>query len=116
DKAMDKKSKATTFTYNGTTYENTYGLSVGGSAKFGQSRYVSFDVEGACSITIAVQSSGSSARTLNLYDASGNVIGTYEAGTSLTVSTIDVEKAGTFSVGSAGSGMYIFTIIIEYFD
>ena len=116
DKAMDKKSKTTTFTYNGITYENTYGLSVGGSAKFGQSRYVSFDVEGACSITIAVQSSGSSARTLNLYDASGNVIGTYEAGTSVTVSTIDVEKAGTFSVGSAGSGMYIFTIIIEYFD
>ena len=116
DKAMDKKSKATTFTYNGITYENAYGLSVGGSAKFGQYRYVSFDVEGACSITIAVQSSGSSARTLNLYDASGNVIGTYEAGTSLTVSTIDVDKAGTFSVGSAGSGMYIFTIIIEYFD
>ena len=116
DKAMDKKSKATTFTYNGITYENAYGLSVGGSAKFGQYRYVSFDVEGACSITIAVQSSGSSARTLNLYDASGNVIGTYEAGTSVTVSTIDVEKAGTFSVGSAGSGMYIFTIIIEYFD
>ena len=116
DKAMDKKSKATTFTYNGITYENAYGLSVGGSAKFGQSRYVSFDVEGACSITIAVQSSGSSVRTLNLYDASGNVIGTYEAGTSVTVSTIDVEKAGTFSVGSAGSGMYIFTIIIEYFD
>ena len=116
DKAMDKKSKATTFTYNGITYENAYGLSVGGSAKFGQYRYVSFDVEGACSITIAVQSSGSSVRTLNLYDASGNVVGTYEAGTSLTVSTIDVEKAGTFSVGSAGSGMYIFTIIIEYFD
>ena len=116
DKAMDKQSGSATFTHNGTTYENSFRLKVGGSAKFGQYRYVSFDVEGACSITVAVQSSGSDARTLNLFDASGNIVGTYEAGTSLTVSTIDVEKAGTFSVGSAGSGMYIFTIIIEYFD
>ena len=116
DKAMDKKSKSASFVYNGTTYENEYGLSVGGSAKFGQSRYVSFEVDGPCSITIAVQSSGSSVRTLNLVDSSNSVIGSYEAGTSLTVGTVEVEEAGTYSVGSAGSGMYIFMIIIEYFE
>ena len=117
NKTMEKQSGTAAFTHNGTNYENAFRLKVGGTAKFGQYRYVSFDVEGACSITIAVQSSSKTdARVLNLFDASGNVVGTYEAGTSVTVSTIDVEKAGTFSVGSASSGIYIFTIIIEYFD
>ena len=116
DKAMDKKSKKATFVYNGVTYENSYGLSVGGSAKFGQSRYVSFTVDAPCTITVAVQSSGSAVRTLNLYDSTGAVIGSYEAGVSLTVSSVDIDSAGTFAVGSAGSGMYIFTIIIEYFE
>ena len=117
DKTMEKKSKSAAFTYNGTSYELKNGLSVGGSAKFGQSRYVSFTVDGPCSITIAVQSSSSSAvRTLNLVNSSNSVIGSYEAGTSVTVGTVELDKAGTYSVGSAGSGMYIFMIIIEYFE
>lgn len=116
DKAMDKKSKQAAFTYNGETYENTYGLSVGGSAKFGSSRYVSFTVDGPCTITIAVQSSGSAVRTLSMVNSSGAAAGSFEAGTSLTVTSVDVDAAGTYSVGSAGSGMYIFMIIIEYFE
>ncbi len=116
DKAMDKKSKTAAFTYNGNTYENSYGLSVGGKASFGSNRYISFTVDGPCVITIAVQSSGSSVRTLTLVDSGKATVGSYEAGVSLTVSSIEVEKAGTYSVGSAGSGMYIFAIIIEYFE
>lgn len=116
DKAMDKKSKKATFSYAGETYTTTYGLSMGGSAKFGTSRYVSFTVDGSCTVTIAVQSSGTDARTLSLVDSSNKVIGSYEAGTSVTVSSIDIEAAGTYSVGSAGSGMYIYVIIIEYFE
>ena len=116
DKAMDKKAKKATFAYAGESYTTTYGLSMGGSAKFGTSRYVSFTVDGPCTVTIAVQSSGTDARTLSLVDSSNTVIGSYEAGTSVTVSSIDIEAAGTYSVGSAGSGMYIYMIIIEYFE
>lgn len=116
DRKMDRKSAKVTFTYANETYNTTYGLSVGGSAKFGVSRYVSFEVEGPCTVTIAVKSSGSEARVLNIVDASNSPVGSYEAGTSVTVSSIDIEKAGTYSVGSAGSGMYIFAIIIEYFE
>ena len=116
DKAMDKKSKKVTFTYSDETYSMEYGLSVGGSAKFGTYRYVSFTVDGPCVVTIAVQSSGTSARTLGIVDSSNNSIGSYEAGVSVTVSSLEIEKAGTYSVGSMGSGMYIFAIIIEYFD
>jgi len=116
DKAMAKKGKKVTFTYAGETYSTTYGLSLGGSAKFGTSRYVSFTVDGPCTVTIATQSSGSDARTLKLVDSSNAQIGSYEAGASVTVSSIDISEAGTYSVGSAGSGIYIYYIIIEYFE
>ena len=116
DKAMDRKSKKVTFTYADVTYTTTYGLSLGGKASFGSNRYVTFTTEGACTITIATQSSGSSARTLLLVDESGATVGSYEAGTSVTVTSIDVAEAGTYSVGSAGSGIYVYVIIIEYFE
>ena len=116
DKKMDKKSAKVTFTYASETYTTTYGLSVGGSAKFGSYRYVSFNVEGPCTVTIAVKSSGTDARVLNIVNSGNAVVGSYEAGTSVTVSSVDITEAGTYSVGSAGSGMYIFAIIIEYFE
>ncbi len=116
DKKMDKKAKTVTFTYAGETYTTTYGLSLGGSAKFGTSRYVSFTVDGPCTVTIATQSSGADARTLKLVDGSNTQIGSYEAGTTVTVSTITLEEGGTYSVGSAGSGIYIYYIIIEYYE
>ena len=117
EKSMEKKSKQATFTYADVSYTMTYGLSVGGKASFGKNRYISFTTEGACTVTIAVQSSSSSdVRTLTMVDASGATVGTFEAGTSVTLTSVDLAEAGTYSVGSAGSGMYIFVIIIEYFE
>ena len=116
DKKMDRKSAVVTFSHGDTNYTTTYGLSVGGKATFGKNRYITFTTEGACTITIAVQSSGSSVRTLNMVDSSGSVVGSFEAGTSVTLTSVDVSEAGTYSVGSAGSGMYVFVIIIEYFE
>lgn len=116
DKKMDKKAKIVTFEHLGETYKTTYGLSLGGSAKFGTSRYVSFTVEGACRITIATQSSGTDARTLSMVDSSNASVGSFEAGTSVTVSSVELDAAGTYSVGSAGSGIYVYYIFIEYYE
>lgn len=116
DKTMQKKSKKVTFTYNGNTFTNEYGLSLGGSAKFGTSRYVSFTTQGPCIITVAAQSSGSEARTLNMVDSSSRSVGAFEAGTAVTLTTVEISEAGSYSIGSAGSGIYIFQIIIEYFE
>lgn len=115
-KAMDKKAKTVRFSYAGVDYTTTHGLSLGGKATFGSNRYVTFTTEGACTITIAAQSTGSDARTLLLVDSTGANVGSYEAGTSVTVTSIDVNEAGTYSVGSAGSGIYVFVIIIEYYQ
>ncbi len=116
DKKMDKKSSKVNFTYGDTTYSLSYGLSVGGKATFGSSRYVSFTVDGPCTVTVAVRSSGSDTRTLTLVDSSKTTVGSFEAPSAVSVSSVEIDKAGTYSVGSAGSGMYIYMIIIEYFE
>ena len=116
DKKMDKKSSKVNFTYGETTYSLQYGLSVGGKASFGSNRYVSFTVDGPCTITIAVRSSGSDTRTLTMVDSSKATVGSFEAPSAVAVSSVEITEAGTYSVGSAGSGMYIYMIIIEYFE
>ncbi len=116
DKKMDKKSSQVNFTYGETTYSFSYGLSVGGKATFGSNRYVSFMVDGPCTVTVAVRSSGSDTRTLTLVDSAKNTVGSFEAPGAVNVSSVDITEAGTYSVGSAGSGMYIYMIIIEYFE
>ena len=111
-----KKAKKATATYAGVTYNTDYGLSVGGKASFGKNRYVSFEVEGACTITVVAQSSGSDDRTLSMVDSTNTSVGSFAANVGVSVTTIDVDSAGTYSIGSAGSGIYIFMIIIEYFE
>ena len=113
---MDKKSSKVNFTYGDTTYSMTYGLSVGGKASFGSNRYISFTVEGPCTVTVAVRSSGSDTRTLTMVDSSKTTVGSFEAPSAVSVSSVQIDEAGTYSVGSAGSGMYIYMIIIEYFE
>ena len=116
DKKMDKKSSKVNFTYGDTTYSMTYGLSVGGKASFGSTRYISFTVEGPCTVTVAVRSSGSDTRTLTMVDSSKTTVGSFEAPSAVSVSSVQIDEAGSYSVGSAGSGMYIYMIIIEYFE
>ena len=116
DKKMDKKSSKVNFTYNGENYSVSNGLSMGGKATFGSNRYISFTVDGPCTVTIAVRSSGTDTRTLTMVNEAGKTVGSYEAPSAVAVSSIDVTEAGTYSVGSAGSGMYVYMIIIEYFE
>lgn len=115
-KAVEQKAKKVTFTYGDETYTTTYGLSMGGKATFGSNRYISFTVDGPCTVTIAVQSSSTDTRTLTMVNSAGQTVGSYEAPGSVAVNSLEIAEAGTYSVGSAGSGMYIFAIIIEYFE
>ncbi len=92
---MTKKAKKATYTYAGETYSNDYGLSVGGKASFGKNRYVSFELEGACKITVVAQSSGTSDRTLSMVDFTNASVGSFAANVGVSVTTIDVDAAGT---------------------
>lgn len=112
-------SESREFTYNSIKYSTTKRISLGGSANFSSSRYIEFTTTGACKITVAALSSGSSARTLNLVSATNtsSVLTTFGAPASsgaLGVNTYNCAEAGTFRLGSAGSGINVYYIIIEY--
>ncbi len=115
-KTVEVKASGTTFTYNGKQTETTKCLSMGGSATFGTSRYVEFTTTGACRVTVVARSTGADDRTLNLVKqgVSGNVT-TFKAGASQSVTSQDLTDAGTYQIGSAGSGIYIYCIIVEYY-
>ena len=115
EKAVKVEEQGYNFSHNGVDYSVSKRVSLGGSAKFGQYRYISFETTGACRITAVCKSSGSDDRVLNLASSSNSVIGSFEAGAAHSITSIDVDSAGTYSVGSAGSGIYVFAIIIEYF-
>ena len=118
DKAVSLKTGAVSFSYSGTTYSVSKYFSMGGSATFGKSRYIEFSTTGACQVTVVAKSSGSSDRTISMVNstATGTVIGSFAAGASQSITTLNVDAAGTYQIGSAGSGVYIYAIIIEYFD
>ena len=116
DKKVEVKKNAYNFTYSGNDYSTSNYVSLGGSASFGTTRYVEFATTGACKITVVAKSSGSSDRTLNMVDTSKNIVTTFAAKTSHTITTADISAAGTYRIGSASSGIYIYYIIIEYFE
>ena len=116
DKKMDKKSSKVNFTYGDETYSLSYGLSVVGKASFGSNRYISFTVDGPCTVTVAVRSSGTDTRTLTMVNSAKQTVGSFEAPSAVAVSSVEITEGGTYSVGSAGSGMYVYMIIIEYFE
>lgn len=116
EKSISIKTTASSFTYNGDSYSTTTAISMGGSASFGTSRYIQFTTTKKCTITIAAKSTGTDNRTLALVDSSKTSLGTFEANSSLSVTSLDINTAGTYSIGSTGSGIYVYYIIIEYFD
>ena len=115
DKTMDIKNASASFVYNDVEYSVSKILSLGGSAKFGTNRYVEVEVSGACKLTVVAKSSGSSDRTLDVRHNNSSV-GTADAKASLSITTIDITNAGTYQIGSTGSGIYIYYIIVEYFN
>ena len=61
------------------------------------------------------KSSGSSDRIIKMVDSSNEQVGSFDAKTALSITSIDIEHAGTYSVGSASSGVYVYAIIIDYY-
>lgn len=116
-KAVDVKESPVNFEYNGTSYSLTKIISLGGSASFNASRYIEFSTDSACTITVVAKSSGTTARTLSLVDANNtsSSYATFEAGTSTSITSYEAQSAGTYRLGSTGSGIYVYQIIIEYF-
>ena len=116
-KNIEIKASKSSATYNDVVYESSQLVKLGGAASFGSGRYISFDVKGACKITVMAKSSSKTdERIINVTDSSKNVVGSIPAPISATFSSIEVSEAGTYSLGSTSGGVYICYIIIEYFE
>jgi lysophospholipase L1-like esterase len=110
-------TSANTTTYNGTAYATKQCIALGGGATFGVSgtRYIEFTTTGACEVTVIASSGGT--RTLNLVSSSAPaaIVATFSAPTAVTVTSNDISAGGTYQLGSSGSGIYVYDIIIEYY-
>ena len=114
-KTVDVKAGAT-FSINGEEITTSKSLSLGGAATFNSARYIEFTTTSSAKITVVAKSSGSSTRTLNIVSAANTttVLKTISATQEIVVETITLSNAGTYQIGSAGSGIYIFYILISY--
>ena len=113
------KATKATFNYNLEQYDFLGGLSLGGSASFNSYRYVEFTTSSNCTITVAAQSSSNSEdRKLSLVNSSSvtTPVHSFDANSSLSVTSFENAPASTYQIGSTNKGVYLFAIIIEYFD
>lgn len=95
---------------DGKSYANSLNLKGTGSTS---KRNVSFDVKGSTKLTIVSESgNASSERTLNITDASGNILATAKA-QGITKTVINLSYTGKIYIYSAGSGIDIYEIIRE---
>ena len=117
-KAINVTATQNTFEINGNNITTTNGLSMGGSATFGTSRYIEFTTTKACTVTVVAKSSGSDDRTVNLVSAAatGKVLTTFEAKAGVSVTSQNLTEAGTYQIGSSNKGIWIYYVLIEYFD
>ncbi len=116
DKNITVVNSGTKYTYNDNEYTTTKSLSMGGAATFGSSRYIEFTLTKKATVTIVAKSTGSSDRIVSMVTTAKVEVAKFAANASQSITTHDDIDAGTYQVGSAGSGIYIYAIIIEYFD
>lgn len=117
-KPVTVKSGNISFTHNYESLSVAKYLDIGGTAQYGSGRYVGFTTTGACSVTIVAKSKATDERTIKLVSSSdtSKSIETFSAGSSTSVTTKELDAAGTYYVSSASSGVYLYDIIIEYYD
>lgn len=76
-------------------------------------RYIEFTTTGNCSVTVVAQSSSKDTARVIQIDGNPSLIG--DAPLSAAVTTFEL-GAGTHKLASTSGGIYIYYILIEYFD
>ncbi|MBR6288330.1 MAG: InlB B-repeat-containing protein [Acholeplasmatales bacterium] len=115
DKKLAKYAKnGATFEFNQTQYDGTKSaVLLGGNKDY----YIEFAVTGKCEITLVGVSGGSDSRTIlmtNKDDANDKYA--YDMTSSQSIVTYEIENSGTYRIKSKGSNIYLFYIIIEYYE
>ncbi len=119
DLVIQTNYKAQPFEHNGVNYgATTQAIYLNGNAGLTGSspkKYIEFTLDCPCRITVAAESSGADTRTVSLVSG-GKIVNGFAAETNMTVSSFDVTEGGTYRMGSAGSNIALYYVIIEYFE
>lgn len=94
------------------TVSSSNGIQLGGAGDIATGkRLISVDVAEAGTVYVTASSSSTDVRTINVADASGNIIGTIATGESTGVA---LPSAGTYYIYSAGKGINVAKVAVAY--
>lgn len=110
--------KAAAFTYNDVQYgATTKSIQLNGNGSTCTTKYIEFNLTGACTMTIVASGGGQTDRTILMVDANKKSVATFAVPPTQTVATneIEIAEGGTFRIASTGSNINVYYIIIEYY-
>ena len=115
--------KGAAFSYNDVQYSaTTKAIRLSGNAKLTSNdayKYIEFGVTGPCTITIVASGGGSSVdaeyRYIQMVDESKKAVCEWAFGPEQDIISNEIEKGGTYRIGSKGSNIDVYYIIIEYY-
>lgn len=115
DDIVTYNKKAAGFKFNEVEYgATTKSIRFPGNSSTNTRRYIEFNVEGKCEITIVSSGGGETKRYIQLTQGSTKICD-FDVEPSQTIFTNVVEEAGTYRLGSTGSNIDVYYIIIEYY-
>lgn len=113
------QKKSILFMQNNNTYEQTtQSIRLAGNAKITTSptKYIEFNVTGKCEITIVASGGGDTSRYIQMANKENKLVTEFEIEATQTKVTQTITDAGVYKIGSKGSNIDVYYIIIEYFE
>lgn len=120
---VEYAKKGAAFNYNDVNYAaTTKAIRLNGNAGLtGTSpvKYIEFTVTGPCTITMVASGGGSTVdvvyRYIQLVDANKKAVCEYAIGPEQAVVSNEITEGGTYRIGSKGSNIDLYYVIIEYY-
>ena len=119
---IEYNKKGAAFKYNDIQYAATSkAIRLPGSSNLtgNQQRYIEFTVTGKCTITMVASGGGSTTdvefRYIQMVDSAKKPVCEWAFGPEQDIISNEIEKGGTYRIGSKGSNIDLYYIIIEYY-
>ncbi len=119
---VEYSKKGAAFTYNDVQYAaTTKSIRLNGNASLtgNQTKFIEFTVSGPCTITMVASGGGSTTdvvfRYIQMVDANKKPVCEYAIGPEQAVVSNEIEQGGTYRIGSTGSNIDLYYLIIEYY-
>ncbi len=119
---VEYTKKGAAFSYNDVNYvATTKSIRLNGNASLtgSQKKYIEFTVTGPCTITMVASGGGSTVdvtyRYIQMVDANKKAVCEYAIGPEQAIVSNEITAGGTYRIGSKGSNIDLYYLIIEYY-